>query len=300
MDWSEELGFEEFFIRVLNRTEEFAERIVRSDDEEYRSSVLSHVDLLERTAILPVQISQVVSNEADLQVLEGLRAVFVQLLDSFLRHFGNSSSRITRISFIPHQIIPSEGAGRPSVNIPFELLEDLRGVGFAWEQIAKMFRVSRWTVMRRVQSYGLQGLSRFSSITDEQIDGIIHAYIGNHGSTTGESYMRGHFRALGYYVPRRRVRAGINRVDPRNTALRWGALVSRRVYSVPWPNSLWHLDGHHSLIRWGLVIHGCIDGYSRRIIYLVCSSNNLAETVLHLFETAIERDDGLWPWQESE
>ena len=149
--------------------------------------------------------------------------------------------------------------------------------------------------MRRVQSYGLQGLSRFSSITDEQIDGIIHAYISNHGNTTGEPYMRGHFRALGYYVPRRRVRAGINRVDPRNTALRWGALVSRRVYSVPWPNSLWHLDGHHSLIRWGLVIHGCIDGYSRRIIYLVCSSNNLAETVLHLFETAIERDNGLWP-----
>jgi hypothetical protein len=202
MDWSEDLGFEEFFTRVLNRTEEFVERIVRSEDEEYRSSVLSHVDLLERTAILPVQISQVLSNEADLQVLEGLRAVFVQLLDSFLRHFGNSSSRIIRISFIPHQITPSaEGAGRPSVNIPFELLEDLRGVGFTWEQIAKMFRISRWTVMRRVQSYGLQGLSRFSSITDEQIDGIIHAYISNHGNTTGESYIRGHFRALGYYVP---------------------------------------------------------------------------------------------------
>jgi hypothetical protein len=144
----------------------------------------------------------VLSNEADLQVLEGLRAVFVQLLDSFLRHFGNSSSRIIRISFIPHQITPSaEGAGRPSVNIPFELLEDLRGVGFTWEQIAKMFRISRWTVMRRVQSYGLQGLSRFSSITDEQIDGIIHAYISNHGNTTGESYIHGHFRALGYYVP---------------------------------------------------------------------------------------------------
>ena len=71
--------------------------------------------------------------------------------------------------------------------------------------------------------------------------------------------MRSHFRALGYYVPRRRIIAGINRVDPRNTVLRWGALVSRRVYAVPWPNSLRHLDGHHSLIRWGLVIHGCID-----------------------------------------
>ncbi len=112
----------------MNRTEVF-EHIVRSDDEEHRSSLHSHVDLLERTAILPVQLSEVVTNEADLQVLEGLRAVFVQSLYSFLRHFRNSSSRITCISFIPHQITPSEGAGRPSVNIPFELLEDLHGVG---------------------------------------------------------------------------------------------------------------------------------------------------------------------------
>jgi hypothetical protein len=72
MDWSEDLGFDEFFTRVLNRTEEFVERIVRSDDEEYRSNVHSHVDFLERTAILPVQISQVVSNEADLHALEAV------------------------------------------------------------------------------------------------------------------------------------------------------------------------------------------------------------------------------------
>ena len=76
MDFSEveDLGFEEFFTSVLNRTEVF-ERIVRSDDEEHRSSLHSHIDLLERTAILPVQLSQVVINEADLQMLEGLRAV---------------------------------------------------------------------------------------------------------------------------------------------------------------------------------------------------------------------------------
>ena len=107
--------------------------------------------------------------------------------------------------------------------------------------------------------------------------------------------MRGHFRALGYNIQRKRIRESLNRVDPRNTALRWGALVSRRKYFVPWPNSLWHMDGHHSLIRWGFVIHGCIDGYSRRINFLHCSTNNLATTVLSLFEDAIQRDGGLWP-----
>jgi hypothetical protein len=139
-----------------------------------------------------------------------LRAVFVQLLGSFLRHFGNSSSPITRISFTPHQLTPSEGAGRPSVNIPFELLtyEVLVSPGKNCKNVSCLPLDSNaqstiiWIAM----------LTTFSSITDEQIDGIIHAYISNHGNTTGESYMRGHFRALGYYVPRRRGRAGINRV----------------------------------------------------------------------------------------
>ena len=40
-----------------------------------------------------------------------------------------------------------------------------------------------------------------------------------------------------------------------------------------------HTDSHHKLIRWRLVIHGCIDGYSRLIIYLRCCNNNKAETV---------------------
>ena len=72
-------------------------------------------------------------------------------------------------------------------------------------------------------------------------------------------------------------------------------VVSRRTYQVPWPNSLWHLDGHHSLIRWKIVMHGCIDGFSRRIIFLRSNSNNLAETVLDLFLAAVQRDGNLLP-----
>ena len=59
-----------------------------------------------------------------------------------------------------------------------------------------------------------------------------------------------------------------------------------------WPNSLWHLHGHHSLIRWKFVIHGCCDG---KIMYLKCSTNNLAETVRNLFLTAVDQNYGLWP-----
>ena len=40
--------------------------------------------------------------------------------------------------------------GRPSVDIPPEVLEDLHGLGFTWDKIARIFRVSRWTIMREL------------------------------------------------------------------------------------------------------------------------------------------------------
>ena len=48
-------------------------------------------------------------------------------------------------------------------------------------------------------------------------------------------------------------------------------------------------DGHHKLIRWRLVTHGGIDGYTRLIVFLECSANNKAETVLRLFEKATKQ-----------
>ena len=143
-----------------------------------------------------------------------------------------------------------------------------------------MLGVSRWTICRRVKEYGLQDMTGLSPISDDELDSILQQYIANHRTTTGQVFISDYFKSQGLLVQRRRIRESMARVDPRNTVLRWGITVSRRIYRVPWPNSLWHLDGHHSLIRWKLVVHGCIDGFSRRIMYLSCSSINLAETVV--------------------
>lgn len=43
------------------------------------------------------------------------------------------------------------------------------------------------------------------------------------------------------------------------------------------------------LCRWRLVVHGCVDGYSRLPVYLKCSNNNQASTVLNLFQDAVHR-----------
>ncbi|KAG5281566.1 hypothetical protein AALO_G00073760 [Alosa alosa] len=64
-------------------------------------------------------------------------------------------------------------------------------------------------------------------------------------------------------------------------------LIPRRPYSVPSPLSLWHIDGNHKLVRWRIIIHGGIDGYSRKIMYMQANTDNKATTVFQCFMTAV-------------
>ncbi len=58
----------------------------------------------------------------------------------------------------------------------------------------------------------------------------------------GETVVIGRLHSMGYHINRQRVREAIRRTDPLNTPLRWrGIAASRRPYSVPAPNSLWHV-----------------------------------------------------------
>ena len=58
---------------------------------------------------------------------------------------------------------------------------------------------------------------------------------------------------------------------------------------MPCPNYIWHIDGHHKMIHWRFVIHGGIDGVSRCIVFLKCSDNNRATTVLNLFTEGVSQ-----------
>lgn len=105
---------------------------------------------------------------------------------------------------------------------------------------------------------------------------------------SGQRLLVGHLRSLGLRLPRWRARNSLLRVDPHGVASRLRQALHRRQYSVPGPNSLWHVDGHHKLIRWKIVIHGGIDGFSREIVYLKAAANNRSETVLNAFLHAVE------------
>ncbi|KAJ7214024.1 hypothetical protein GGX14DRAFT_311864, partial [Mycena pura] len=56
------------------------------------------------------------------------------------------------------------------------------------------------------------------------------------------------------------VYSSVHRVDGIGRVLRQQHLIKRREYQVPQPHALWHIDGHHKLILWGIMLHGIADG----------------------------------------
>ena len=103
--------------------------------------------------------------------------------------------------------------------------------------------------------------------------------------------MKGHLLSQNIKVTWEWVRNALWTVDPEGILSRsiHSTIIHRRAYSVKGTLALWHIDGNHKLIRWGFIIHGGIDGYSRKIIYLWCSTNNKSETVMSLFESVVEK-----------
>ena len=63
--------------------------------------------------------------------------------------------------------------------------------------------------------------------------------------------------------------------DPAGTLLRKYRYIKRRVYTCDGPNNTRHAEGNDKLKPYKFPIHGCVDGFSRNILWLkVTRSNN--------------------------
>ena len=183
------------------------------------------------------------------------------------------------------------GRGRPSIMIDIGQVENLVELGVPMHRIAEGMGISRVTLWRRLRESGYH-MERFTAIDDATLDSAV-SDITREFPNAGISMMLGFLRGRNIHVPRRRIRNSLVRVSPAGVLIRSLTTVARREYSVPSANSLWHIDGLHCFIRWRMVIHGGIDGFSRLIVYLHCSTNNRSSTVYSLFEEAIGRFG--WP-----
>ena len=57
-------------------------------------------------------------------------------------------------------------------------------------------------------------------------------------------------------------------VDPRGVEHRRSCCLQCRTYVSPGPNFCCHMDGYDKLKSYAFSIHGCVDGFSRQILWL--------------------------------
>ena len=173
--------------------------------------------------------------------------------------------------------------GRPRFDIDRNNVIYLRSLHFKWTQISQILGVSERTLRRRAREWNLL---TYSIITDIELDTIVMRHLEDF-PCAGEAMLRGCLTSHNVIVPRERLRQSVRRVRGFDTQT--PPTIFRRTYVVPGPNYLWHIDGHHKLIKWRLVTHGGIDGFSRLITYLKCSNNNRSETVTTCFIEAAQQ-----------
>jgi len=217
-----------------------------------------------------------------------------QLLNETLIILNSYTEVQNSNSFIP--LIYTNRRGRPAFEITKSLLEYFLENNFKGTNIADILGVSLRTLRRRMSLYNLSSSASYTAITDSELDAKLLDFISIFPNT-GYRCMDGLLKSNDIKVSQIRLRESMRRVDPNGVSLRRLTLnvIQRRKYNVYAPNSLWHIDGYHKLIRWRLVIHGGIDGYSRMVVFMSCSTNNRAATVLTQFLNAT-RTYGL-PWR---
>ena len=103
-----------------------------------------------------------------------------------------------------------------------------------------------------------------------------------------------HLKRKGVVARREEIRLAILAADPVGVEFRKHKRLRRRKYFSPGPNSAWHLDSHDKLKPYGFGIHDCIDGFSRRIIWLdVSSSNKKPELIATYYLKAVKQLSGV-------
>lgn len=163
--------------------------------------------------------------------------------------------------------------GRPRKRIDAKFLSEAMNPSrrISLTELAKAIGVHRNTLRTYLKVYNVE--HKFSQLSDNDLDILVKSFRAEKPDS-GIRYLIGFLRRHGLRVQRRRVISSISQVDQLGRTLRRRPTKKRQEYKVARPNALWHIDGHHKLILWGIVIHGCVDGYSRTVSsmhkFMVC------------------------------
>lgn len=183
--------------------------------------------------------------------------------------------------------------GRPSLmeNVSTEQfrarLDHLVSKNYTWCKIAELMQVSTSWLLKWRTANGYED-PRATVLSHDELDHITR-HFAQLNPDSGETMLASYLEAMHIHVSREELRNSVRRVDPEGRAQRLHANIRRRQYDVAGPHHLWHIDGNLKLIHFNIVIHGGIDGFSRNVVYVGCSDNNTAATVLSRFQEGVAR-----------
>ena len=104
----------------------------------------------------------------------------------------------------------------------------------------------------------------FTNLND--IIEVIQKEMLRSGENLGYRTMHQKLRMKGVVTNRETVCLIMKTLDPLGVGFRKSNKLKRRMYTSRGPNFMWHMDGYGKLKLFGFPTHGCIDGYSRKIL----------------------------------
>jgi hypothetical protein len=88
------------------------------------------------------------------------------------------------------------------------------------------------------------------------------------GSQHGYRWMYQKCLNSGLNVRKEEIRNLLSILDPTGTEQRASRRLRRRSYFAKGPNYIWHFDSYDKLRPFGICINGCLDGFSRKVMWL--------------------------------
>lgn len=182
------------------------------------------------------------------------------------------------------------------VAFEMDLVRIYHGLGMAYKEILRTLATQHGMVMSLST---LKRMLRANRLRRREYDDLGHIieFILNElqGSGRLHGYRWMYYKCIehGLRVRKEDVRIILSAVDPESAQSRRRRRLRRRQYFSRGPNFIWHIDSYDKLKPYGICINGCIDGYSRKIIWLRAAFTNSDPCVVGgYYAEAIERMGG--------
>ena len=134
-------------------------------------------------------------------------------------------------------------------------------------------KVLTFRTLKRICKH--KGLNRCTNVDPSLLADAINIELGSSLSLVGYRQMAENLNVkYGINTSRESVRKILKILDPVGVENRKRKLIRRRIYISDGPADIFHIDGNDKLKKWGFPIHGCVDGFSRKIMWLVASTTN--------------------------